>query len=174
MFCSGIPRDHPRKSPLKFYYVKYMGIKSDDTADFGEHVIISYLLWFTLVPYLLMKGCKWDVFQNLKCISYMWYKVCCTCNGTTGNTSENSSQEQNLTCNNITCREGFYCKEDANNSNTLCSPSYHTWKQYPHATNIATDVLVLMSACIGVISGVGVLVVAGIRRKNVYVLILIS
>ena len=44
MFCSGILRDHPRKSPLKFYYVKYMGIKSDDTADFGEHMIISYLL----------------------------------------------------------------------------------------------------------------------------------
>ena len=48
MFCSEIPRDHPRKSLLKFYYVKYMGIKSDDTADFGEHVIISYLLWASM------------------------------------------------------------------------------------------------------------------------------
>ena len=53
MFCSGIPRDHPRKSPLKFYYVKYMGIKSDDTADFGEHVIISYLLW--MLGFMLVK-----------------------------------------------------------------------------------------------------------------------
>ncbi len=47
MFCSGILRDHLQKSLLKFYYVKYMGIKSDDTADFREHVIISYLLWST-------------------------------------------------------------------------------------------------------------------------------
>ena len=39
-FCLGILRDHPRKSPLKFYYVKYIGIKSDDTAFWGEHVII--------------------------------------------------------------------------------------------------------------------------------------
>ena len=43
-FCSGILRDHPQKSPLKLYYVKYMGIKSDDTAFLGEYVIISYLL----------------------------------------------------------------------------------------------------------------------------------
>ena len=49
MFCSGIPRDHPRKSLLKFYYVKNMGIKSDDTADFGEHLIISYLLWLRFI-----------------------------------------------------------------------------------------------------------------------------
>ena len=33
----------PEGSLLKFYYVKYMGIKSDDTTDFREHVIISYL-----------------------------------------------------------------------------------------------------------------------------------
>ena len=81
----------------------------------------------------------------------------------------NTSGQQNLTCSNITCREGFYCKEDVNNGNIniACVPSCHTWKQYPHATNIAIDVLVLLSACIGVVSGVGVLVVAGIRWKNV-------
>lgn len=72
-----------------------------------------------------------------------------------GNTSESSSQQQNVTCSKITCHEGFYCKEDVNNSNAACAPSCHTWKQYPHATNITIDVLVLLSACIGVVSGVG-------------------
>ena len=68
-----------------------------------------------------------------------------------------------LTCKNITCREGFFCREDA------CIPSCHTWNQYPRATNIAIDFLVLTAACIGVVSGVGVLVVAGLRWKKVCV-----
>ena len=85
-----------------------------------------------------------------------------------GSTNGSSSQQQNLTCSNITCHEGFYCKEDASNGYIFCNPSCHTWKQYPHATNLAIDFLVLMSACIGVVSGVGVLVVAGIRWKKVY------
>ena len=88
-----------------------------------------------------------------------------------GSTSGSSPQQQNLTCGHITCREGFYCREDANNSYVYCNPSCHTWKQYPHSTNIAIDFLVLTSVCIGVISGVGVLVVAGIRWKNVYEII---
>ena len=75
-------------------------------------------------------------------------------------------QQQTITCNNITCREGFYCIEGAN----ICNPSCHTWNQYPRSTNIAIDFLVLTAACIGVVTGVGVLVVAGLRWKKVYVL----
>ena len=74
-------------------------------------------------------------------------------------------QRQALTCDNITCREGFYCLELANG--LLCNPSCHSWRQYPHATNVAIDFLVLLAVCVGVISGVGVLVIAGLRWKKV-------
>ena len=40
------PEGSPSKiAVLKFYYLKYLGIKSDDTAFLGEYVIILYLLW---------------------------------------------------------------------------------------------------------------------------------
>lgn len=76
--------------------------------------------------------------------------------------------QQAVTCKNITCREGFFCVEGANT--LVCTPSCHTWNQYPRATNIAIDFLVLAAACIGVVTGVGVLVVTGLRWKKVYVL----
>ena len=72
-----------------------------------------------------------------------------------------------VTCNNITCRNGFYCSEGRNGANAVCIPSCHSWNQYPHATNIGIDFLVLTAACIGLITGVGVLVVAGLRWKRV-------
>ena len=79
-------------------------------------------------------------------------------------------EQQNQTCHNITCRDGFYLKETliANDSVFLCYPSCYTWKQHASLPNFVIDFLVLLSACIGVVSGVGVLVVAGIRWKNVY------
>ena len=101
---------------------------------------------------------------SINCITGVKVYTPCT---HAGSTSGSSLQQQNLTCSNITCREGFYCKEDVNDSSVRCNPSC-TWKQHPHATNIAIDFFVLTSVCIGVVSGVGVLVVAGIRWKNVY------
>lgn len=87
-------------------------------------------------------------------------------------TSQSSSTVQSqasITCNNITCREGFYCIEGAN----ICNPNCHTWNQYPRATNIAIDTLVLISASLGIIAAVGVVTVAGLRWKKVYVVVII-
>ena len=73
-------------------------------------------------------------------------------------------QPHTLSCNNITCREGFYCLERAT---VACNPSCHSWRQYPHSTNVAIDFMVILAATIGVITGVGVLTVAGLRWKKV-------
>ena len=39
------PEGSPLKIAIKVYYVKSMGIKSDDTVLLSEHIIISYRLW---------------------------------------------------------------------------------------------------------------------------------
>ena len=83
--------------------------------------------------------------------------------------SEAPTQQHSLSpgCNNITCREGFYCIERANNSHGYCNPSCYSWNQYPRTTNIVVDFMVLTSACIGILAGIGVLVAAVVRRKHV-------
>jgi hypothetical protein len=83
--------------------------------------------------------------------------------------SEAPTQQQSLSpgCNNITCGEGFYCREGANNSHGYCNPSCYSWNQYPRATNIVVDFMVLLAACIGILAGIGVLVAAVVRRKKV-------
>ena len=70
-------------------------------------------------------------------------------------------------CNNITFSEGFYCIESSNDSHASCNPSCYSWNQYSRSTNIAVDFMVLMSACIGVVTGIGVVIVAIMRRKHV-------
>ena len=72
---------------------------------------------------------------------------------------------QNLECSNMTCREGFYCIDGANDA--VCNPSCASWKQYPDSINAVFDSLLLISVCVGVICGVGVLVLAGLRRSKV-------
>ena len=72
---------------------------------------------------------------------------------------------QSLGCSNITCREGFYCIDGANDA--VCNPSCASWKQYPDSVNAVFDSLLLMSVCGGLICGVGVLILAGLRRSKV-------
>ena len=74
-------------------------------------------------------------------------------------------QQATITCDNITCQEGFYCVNETNK----CNPDCHTWNQHSREANIAIDTLVLFSATIGIIAAVGVVVVAGLRWKKVYV-----
>ena len=74
-----------------------------------------------------------------------------------------------LHCTNISCREGFYCREDS----PSCAPSCRSWMQSPRSTSIAIDFAVLLSECIGVISGVAILVIAGLRWRKVYAYIYI-
>ena len=66
-------------------------------------------------------------------------------------------------CSNITCSDGFYCDDGLN----ACTPLCGTWSQYSKSVNIAIDFSIILSTCIGVVGGIGVLIVAGIRRKKV-------
>ena len=79
---------------------------------------------------------------------------------------ESTIEYQRLDCSNITCQEGFYCIADEVND-AACNPSCASWKQYPDSINAVFDSLLLMSVCVGVICGVGVLVLAGWRRNKV-------
>ena len=68
-------------------------------------------------------------------------------------------------CSDIICREGFFCESNINE----CVPQCGVWSQYSHSVNIVIDTLTLVSVCCGALGGVGVLIVAVLRRKKVYV-----
>ena len=61
------------------------------------------------------------------------------------------------------CSMGFYCSHDSG----LCQPLCSQWKEYPKSTEVATDVFILLSACIALISGSAVLIIACIRWRQV-------
>ena len=63
------------------------------------------------------------------------------------------------------CGEDFFCLEESG----ICVPACSTWSDSPRATAKAIDVLVILFACIGLLSAVGVLVVSCVRYKHVYV-----
>lgn len=71
-------------------------------------------------------------------------------------------------CSNITCQQGFYCEEQG--SSAMCSPNCYTWTQFPRSISIAIDFGILLAECVGVISGVALFVVAGMRWRKVYAL----
>ena len=64
---------------------------------------------------------------------------------------------------NIKCRDDFY--EDS--EMCTCKPRCDSWEQYPHSTVIVTDTVVIISASIGLLSGIAVLIISLIRRKRV-------
>ena len=69
------------------------------------------------------------------------------------------------------CREDFFCLEEEgegeSEGSAICVPSCPSWSDYPKTTAMAIDVLVIVFACVGLISAVGVIVISGIRRKQV-------
>lgn len=69
-------------------------------------------------------------------------------------------------CSNITCQQGFYCEEQG--PSAVCSPNCYTWTQFPRSTSIAIDFGILLAECIGVVSGVAIFIVAGMRWRKVY------
>ena len=84
-------------------------------------------------------------------------------------TGEHAVTMQHISdCTNITCQEGFYCKEQG--SIVICSPGCTTWMQSSRSTNIAVDFAILLAECIGVVSGIAIFVVAGLRWRKVYVI----
>ena len=78
-------------------------------------------------------------------------------------------QDQPVKCSNITCQEGFYCDTDANL--TTCKPRCGEWRQDSYSTTIIIDFFIFVSTFFGIIGGIGVLIVAGLRWKRVYVVV---
>ena len=74
---------------------------------------------------------------------------------------DNVSNITNDSCS-VKCRDGFYI----NTTLCACLPRCDTWELYSHTTTVVTDVFTLLSACIGFIAGVAVLVISCIRRKR--------
>ena len=72
--------------------------------------------------------------------------------------SESATEEDNCTVN---CSSGFYCT-----ANNTCNPQCGSWEQHSHDVVVAVDTAVILSACIGVVAGITVFVVAGVRRKH--------
>ena len=76
-------------------------------------------------------------------------------------TSDSAADSNNTTCSRE-CRDGFY----KNDTLCACLPRCDTWEQYPHSTTVASDFFVVLSATVGLIAGIAVLVISCIRWKR--------
>ena len=85
----------------------------------------------------------------------------------TADTNESQTCTDSQVCQSQ-CSEGFYC----NATSKFCQPLCTQWKAYSRATIVVSDVFTLLMACIIMISGSAVLIVACIRRKQVWVRII--
>jgi len=84
-----------------------------------------------------------------------------------GETSIQTPLGRLFNCSTLQCQEGFSCSAMGNTS--LCLPVCGHWAQYSRGTVVAIDVAIILSAAIGVIASVAVLVVSCIRWKRMYV-----
>ena len=85
-------------------------------------------------------------------------------NATSGFPFSNSSSREEPTdeCSKP-CVEDFFCLEGAG----ICVPACSSWSDYPRGTDTAVDVLVILFACLGLLSAIGIMVIASIRYKHV-------
>ena len=63
----------------------------------------------------------------------------------------------------IECHDQFYCE------NNFCNPRCDKFEEYSHSYTVATDVLAIVAACIGIVAGLAVLVIFCVRYKKMYV-----
>ena len=68
----------------------------------------------------------------------------------------------------LECREGFY-REDPSSASDVCLPSCHSWLEYSKQLSIFIDVVIVLSALIGFVVAILVLVISILRRKRMYV-----
>ena len=61
----------------------------------------------------------------------------------------------------VKCSSGFYCT-----ANSTCNPDCGSFEQDSHSAAVTGDVVIVISACIGVLAGTAVLIVSGKRRKQ--------
>ena len=69
-----------------------------------------------------------------------------------------------VNCSTLQCQEGFSCSTVGNTS--LCLPVCGSWKQYPDGVSLAIDVVIILSASIGFVASIAVLVISCIRWKR--------
>ena len=62
----------------------------------------------------------------------------------------------------LPCRQDFFRELESGD----CIPSCATWREYSHAEVILTDVLIILSAVIGLITGSAVIIMAIVRFKQ--------
>ena len=68
---------------------------------------------------------------------------------------------EQVNCSTLQCQKGFSCSAERNAS--VCLPVCGSWEQYPRSTVVAIDVVVIISAVIGFVSSIAVLVISCIR-----------
>ena len=110
------------------------------------------------------------------CIHIFVYNTCCKedflfldlLGSGSGGQSETNVQSQptasvpeQVNCSTLQCHEGFSCIAVSNAS--ICLPVCRSWEEYPRATVVAIDVVVILSAVIGFVSSIAVLVISCIR-----------
>ena len=74
---------------------------------------------------------------------------------------------EQLNCSTLQCQEDFSCSVVGNAS--VCLPVCGSWNEYPHETVVATDVVVVLSAVIGVVASIALLLISCIRWKSMLV-----
>ena len=63
----------------------------------------------------------------------------------------------------LECSDGYYRE----NGSQICIPSCYSWHQYERRVSLAFDVVICLSAVIGGIAGILILIIAGFRPKKV-------
>ena len=74
---------------------------------------------------------------------------------------------EQVNCSTLQCQEDFSCSVVGNTS--VCLPVCGSWNEYPDATVVATDVVVVLSAVTGVVVSIAMLLTSYIRRKSMLV-----
>jgi len=69
-----------------------------------------------------------------------------------------------VNCSTLQCQEDFSCSTVGNTS--LCLPVCGSWKLYPHGISLAIDAVIILSAAVGFVASIAVLVSTCIRWKR--------
>lgn len=62
----------------------------------------------------------------------------------------------------LPCRENFFRPEGS----VFCVANCHTWSEFSQSVAISTDVVVALSAIIGMVTGIAVIVISVLRFKK--------
>ena len=65
----------------------------------------------------------------------------------------------------LDCRENFFREQEGG----LCFPKCEKWQEFSPSEVMATDAIILLSAAVGIIAAVAVIIISIIRYKSMYV-----